>query len=68
LRALKETLSQDKELTVDNTSVGVVGLAPEGSKGRIESFKLYEGQETVPLLEALERADGAAEESMEVDS
>ncbi|KAJ5231384.1 proteasome subunit alpha type-6 [Penicillium citrinum] len=68
LRALKETLSQDKELTVDNTSVGVVGLAPEGSKGRVESFKLYEGQETVPLLEALERAEGAGEETMEVDS
>lgn len=71
LRALKETLSQDKELTVDNTSVGVVGLAPEGSKGRIESFKLYEGQETVPLLEALERSEASGtmeEESMEVDS
>ncbi|KAJ5107601.1 proteasome subunit alpha type-6 [Penicillium angulare] len=71
LRALKETLSQDKELTVDNTSVGVVGLAAEGAKGRIESFKLYEGQETVPLLEALEQAEssGAGEdENMEVDS
>lgn len=71
LRALKETLSQDKELTVDNTSVGVVGLAPEGSKGRIESFKLYEGQETVPLLEALERSEASGtveDESMEVDS
>ncbi|KAJ5902447.1 N-terminal nucleophile aminohydrolase [Penicillium taxi] len=70
LQALKETLSQDKELTVDNTSVGVVGLASEGSKGRIESFKLYEGQETVPLLEALERFESAAgeSESMEVDS
>jgi 20S proteasome subunit alpha 6 len=71
LRALKETLSQDKELTVDNTSVGVVGKAAEGAMGRIESFKLYEGQETVPLLEALERSEsaGAGEgESMEVDS
>lgn len=71
LRALKETLSQDKELTVDNTSVGIVGLAPEGSKARIESFKLYEGQETVPLLEALERSESSGtmeEESMEVDS
>lgn len=70
LRALKETLSQDKELTVDNTSVGAVGLAGEG-KGRIESFKLYDGQSIMPLLEALERSDssGAGEgESMEVDS
>ena len=71
LRALKETLSQDKELTVDNTSVGVVGLAAEGTRGRIESFKLYEGQETVPLLEALEASESSSAgegESMEVDS
>lgn len=66
LRALKETLSQDKELTIDNTSVGVVGLAGEGAKGKIENFKLYEGQDAVPLLEALER-EGEGE-SMEVDS
>ncbi|KAJ5613119.1 hypothetical protein N7510_006313 [Penicillium lagena] len=68
LRALKETLSQDKELTMDNTSVGVVGLGPNG---KTETFKLYEGQDAVPLLEALEQADsaGAGEgESMEVDS
>lgn len=69
LRALKETLSQDKELTIDNTSVGVVGLAGEGDLGKIESFKLYEGQEAVPLLEALERSEGENRgESMEVDS
>lgn len=70
LRALKETLSQDKELTIDNTSVGVVGLAGEGAKGKFESFKLYEGQDTVPLLEAVEQSEagGNAGESMEVDS
>lgn len=69
LRALKDTLSQDKELTIENTSVGVVGLAGEGAKGKIESFKLYEGQDAVPLLEALERAEsGGTGESMEVDS
>lgn len=72
LQALKETLSQDKELTVDNTSVGVVGLAPEGARGRIESFKLYEGQLLVPLLDALERSEAGEEtkeaETMEVDS
>lgn len=71
LRALKETLSQDKELTVDNTSVGVVGLATPGAKGKVESFKLYEGQDTVPLLEALDQVEsgaGGEGESMEVDS
>lgn len=70
LRALKETLSQDKELTADNTSVGVVGLAGEGAKGKFEGFKLYEGQDTIPLLEAVEQAESAGNtgESMEVDS
>ncbi|BDD61802.1 hypothetical protein MPDQ_006235 [Monascus purpureus] len=71
LKALKETLSQDKELTVDNTSVGVVGLAGEGAKGKIENFKLYEGQACASLLEALEQSESSAEtggESMEVDS
>ena len=68
LKALKETLSQDKELTVDNTSVGVVGLAGEGAKSKIESFKLYDGQEMGPLLEALERSESTEGENMEVDS
>ena len=76
LRALKESLSQDKELTVENTSVGVIGMGSEG-KRKVESFKLYDGPEVGPLLEAsLENTQGAAEtttaepaaESMEVDS
>jgi 20S proteasome subunit alpha 6 len=68
LRALKESLAQDKELTVENCSVGVVGLRKEGAKG-IEGFKLYDGEEVkvwVDLVaEAAEAADG---ESMEVDA
>jgi 20S proteasome subunit alpha 6 len=43
LRSLKESLSQDKELTVDNTSVGVCGVG--------EKFKLYEGQDLAGWLE-----------------
>lgn len=69
LRALKETLSQDKELTVDNTSVGVVGVDSE--TGKTESFKLYEGQLLLPLFEALDKAEGGENkegETMEVDS
>lgn len=83
LKALRETLSQDKELTIDNTTVGVVGLVPfdqqqqqqqqltasaSASKGtKLENFKLYDGQDTAALLEAL---DGAAAEAteMEVDT
>lgn len=65
LRALKESLSQDKELTVDNTSLGVAGLE--------EDFKMYEGQEISSYLETTfenktEGAPGDEAESMEVDS
>ena len=81
LRALKESLAQDKELSVENTSVGVVGRAEEG-KRKLESFKLYDGPEVAALLDAsLESAEvqpeggqaaetGAATQgdSMDVDS
>jgi 20S proteasome subunit alpha 6 len=76
LKALRETLSQDKELTVDNTTVGVVGLVPKETTSasssavkntKLENFKLYDGQDVAALLEAL---DGAATEGgeMEVDT
>lgn len=63
LRALKDSLSQDKELTVDNTSLGIGGMD--------ENFKLYEGQEIAGWLESTfenktEGQEGG--ESMEVDS
>lgn len=75
LRALKESLSQDKELTVENTSLGITGKAGEGAKRKIEPFKLYDGPEIGPLLDAaLESSEPSAEtataeggESMEVD-
>lgn len=59
LRALKDSLSQDKELTVDNTSLGVSGVG--------ESFKLYEGQEIAGWLETtFENKEGGGE-AMETD-
>ena len=75
LAALKESLPQDKELTVENTSVGVVGKSIDG-KRKIESFKLYDGQEVGALLESTDApAEGgpAAQDvlsgdSMDVDS
>ncbi|THX93055.1 N-terminal nucleophile aminohydrolase [Aureobasidium pullulans] len=79
LRALNESLPQDKELTVDNTSLGVSGLE--------ENFTMYEGQQIAQWLDTTfeNRNDGgdddaaapaadapaqpdAAGESMEVDS
>jgi len=43
LRALKESLSQDKELTIDNTSLGVAGLQ--------EDFIMIEGEAVAGFLE-----------------
>jgi 20S proteasome subunit alpha 6 len=65
LRALKESLSQDKELTVDNTSVGVSGIG--------ESFVHYEGQDVAEWLDAtFENREGGDDEeggdAMETDS
>ncbi|OAX77442.1 hypothetical protein ACJ72_08259 [Emergomyces africanus] len=75
LKALKESLSQDKELTVDNTTVGVVGVGGGGvGKGKLESFKLYEGLEVAGFLESASNEGAQAEgesaegQSMEVDS
>lgn len=74
LRALKESLAQDKELTVDNTSVGVVGLGSTEDKEKLQNFKLYDGQEIAPLLEANLETTGTAGEgetggdAMETDS
>jgi 20S proteasome subunit alpha 6 len=73
LRALKESLAQDKDLTVENTSVGVVGVRAKG-KTAIEGFKLFDGQSVKSWIELV--ADGAEEdggetaatETMEVDS
>lgn len=81
LRALKESLGQDKELTVENASLGVTGFASDG-KRRIETFKLFDGTEIGPLLEAALEGEGQAPaapsgeetatreggESMEVDT
>ena len=69
LRALKESLAQDKELTVENTSVGVVGI--KGDKEKMEAFKLYDGQDVQQWVQMVadgtegEAADG---ETMEVDT
>jgi 20S proteasome subunit alpha 6 len=58
LRALKESLSQDKELTVDNTSVGIAGIG--------EDFKHFEGQDIAEWLDAtFENREGGGEEGTE---
>jgi len=59
LRALKESMGQDKELTVDNTSIGIAGFE--------EDFTLFEGQDIAQWLDSSE-AEEAGGESMDVDS
>lgn len=49
LRALKESLVQDRELTVENTSVGVVGYVKETKK--TEPFQVFDGHEVQRYLE-----------------
>lgn len=70
LKALKESLAQDKELTVDNTSVAVMGVkTPEHKKG--QPFRLFDGQEVATLLEGLSEArdaEATAEPSEPADS
>lgn len=72
LLALKESMSTDKELTVENTSIGVVGTLLSGArKGKLESFKLYDGPEVGPLLASateVESTEAAPGDSMDVDS
>jgi 20S proteasome subunit alpha 6 len=45
LRALRDGLAQDRELTTANTAVAVVGIG--------ENFKLYDGDEVGEWLEKL---------------
>ncbi|OIW29577.1 N-terminal nucleophile aminohydrolase [Coniochaeta ligniaria NRRL 30616] len=53
LKALKESLVQDRELTVENTSVGVVGVTGEGAKRVVEPFKVFDGQDVAAWIEAV---------------
>lgn len=70
LKALKESLVQDKELTVENTSVGVVGVNKESGRSSIEPFKLYDGFEVQEWIESVAEGQGGDgdEEGMDVDS
>ncbi|KIK42971.1 hypothetical protein CY34DRAFT_804288 [Suillus luteus UH-Slu-Lm8-n1] len=61
LHALRETLQQDKELNVNNTSVGIIGpmgqhekpISPPGS------FRILEGDKVEVYLESMEKKEEA---------
>jgi 20S proteasome subunit alpha 6 len=71
LKALKETLVQDRELTVENTSVGVAGLKEAGKRG-LEVFKVFDGADVKDWIssvadDAEAGGDAAEGEGMQVD-
>ena len=55
LHALRETLQQDKELTIHNTSIGIVGLAGEHETSVVpeNSFRILEEEKVEPYLRDL---------------
>jgi 20S proteasome subunit alpha 6 len=81
LRALKESLVQDRELTIDNTSVGVAGVVKaEDGSSKVEPFQVFDQQDVTGWIESVaddkdEKEAGAGEgeaaaeaEGMEVDT
>ena len=67
LHALRETLQQDKELTIHNTSIGIVGPPAASEKGVSAkgSFRMIEGELVAPFLSKLPpkaQTDAPAEE------
>ncbi|KAI1003841.1 putative proteasome subunit alpha type-6 [Podosphaera aphanis] len=69
LMALKESLAQDKELAIENTSVGIVGIGTGLQDSKIEGFRLYDGVDVKQWIDLV--ADGNEEpekpEEMEID-
>ena len=71
LRALKESLMQDKELGVENTSVAVCGVkSSTPGKTGIEPLKIYDEFEVKQWLDSVadSAGDGDNEEGMDVDN
>jgi len=55
LHALRETLQQDKELNVNNTSIGIVGPTSEYERVAISrgSFRILENESVEPFLKTM---------------
>jgi 20S proteasome subunit alpha 6 len=64
LHALRETLQQDKELNVNNTSIGIVGPASphENAVPPSGPFRILEGETIEPFLTTMipKQTDAAA--------
>ncbi|GJJ07388.1 hypothetical protein Clacol_001590 [Clathrus columnatus] len=61
LYSLRETLQQDKELTIQNTSIGIIGPAGVDEKGGFDgSFRILEGQVIDVYLKSMAPKDTGA--------
>jgi len=64
LHALRETLQQDKELNVNNTSIGLVGPTSEHEKKSVKpqgAFRILENEAVEPFLKTMiAKGEGAA--------
>jgi len=56
LHALRETLQQDKELNMNNTSIGIIGPASTHETGVPPTgpFRILEGEKVNPFLQSME--------------
>jgi len=73
LKALKESLVQDKELTVENTSIAIAGAKVKDGSSKPESFKVYDGQDVNTWIQSVAEekeaaAAGEGTEGMDVDA
>jgi len=61
LHALRETLQQDKELNVNNTSIGIIGPAGlhEKPTSALDKFRIVDGDAVQIYLESMEKKDTA---------
>ena len=53
LHALRETLQQDKELTINNTSIGIIGAPSENEVHAKPTFRILENEKVDPFLKTM---------------
>lgn len=61
MQALRETLQQDKELTIHNTSIGIIGPAGEHETNVLPggAFRILEEEKVEPYIRVLPAREGA---------
>jgi 20S proteasome subunit alpha 6 len=63
LHALRETLQQDKELNVNNTSIGLIGPSSEHEKKDVQpegAFRILENEAIEPFLQTMVAKEDAS--------